>query len=128
MLIYCLLTPAALGKEGEEGDHVTDFGNDSFVLFMCTESNQSDVYFLFLSFYTESYNQTEGKEERERDGGGGKEGTGGKVKGVGICTVNPTDGHRLEDGEKQQAGSTAGEMVVDLKHIQTPLHREKKDN
>lgn len=48
----------------------------------------------------------------------------GKVRGVGTCTVNPADGHRLEDGEKQQAGSTAGEMVIDLEHIQTTLHRQ----
>lgn len=44
-------------------------------------------------------------------------------RGVRICTVNPADGHRLADGEQQQAGSTAGEVVVDLEHIQATLHR-----
>lgn len=46
-----------------------------------------------------------------------------KKRGVEMCTVDPADGQRLEDGEKQQAGSTAGEMVIDLEHIQTTLHR-----
>lgn len=45
----------------------------------------------------------------------------------GIRTVNPSDGQRLEDGEEQQAGSTAGEMVIDLEHVQTSLrHRGNK--
>lgn len=43
-----------------------------------------------------------------------------------IRTVDPADGQRLEDGEEQQAGSTAGEMVIDLEHIQTTLHRGEK--
>lgn len=46
-----------------------------------------------------------------------------KKRGVEMCTVDPADGQRLEDGEKQQAGSTAGEMVVDLEHIEPTLHR-----
>lgn len=45
---------------------------------------------------------------------------------VGICTVDPADGQRLEDGEKQQTGSTAGEMVIDLEHIQTTLHHTEE--
>lgn len=39
-----------------------------------------------------------------------------------IRTIDPADGQRLEDGEEQQAGSTAGEVVVYLEHIQTSLH------
>lgn len=75
----------------------------------------------------------EGKERIGKEGKGIRKGGGeskrkkrkkGKVRGgVGICTVDPADGQRLEDGEKQQAGSTAGEMVIDLEHIQTTLHR-----
>lgn len=38
-----------------------------------------------------------------------------------IHTVDPADSQRLEDGEKQQAGSTAGEVVIDLEHIETTL-------
>lgn len=40
-------------------------------------------------------------------------------------TIKPANGHRLENGEKQQAGSTAGEVVIDLKHIETTLHRQE---
>lgn len=46
----------------------------------------------------------------------------GRKKGAEIHTIHPADGQRLEDGEEQQAGSTAGEMVIDLEHIQTTLH------
>lgn len=38
-----------------------------------------------------------------------------------IRTVDPANSQRLEDGEKQQAGSTAGEVVIDLEHIETTL-------
>lgn len=40
-----------------------------------------------------------------------------------MCTVKPADGHRLEDGEKQQAGSAAREMVVDLEHVEATLQK-----
>lgn len=55
----------------------------------------------------------EGKKEwwlgHESRGGGG--------------TVDPADGHRLEDGEEQQAGSTAREVVVDLENVEAALQR-----
>lgn len=41
-----------------------------------------------------------------------------------MCTIKPADGHRLEDGEKQQAGSAAWEMVIDLEHVETTLQKE----
>lgn len=44
---------------------------------------------------------------------------------VGLCTINPADGHRLEDGKKQQAGPAAGVVIIDLKHVDTTLHRGK---
>lgn len=53
---------------------------------------------------------------RRKGNEGGKERRGDEV-----CTVDPADGERLEDGEQQQAGSAAGVMVVDLEHVQTPL-------
>lgn len=40
-----------------------------------------------------------------------------------MCTVKPADGHRLEDGEKQQAGSAAREMVVDLENVEATLQK-----
>lgn len=38
-----------------------------------------------------------------------------------VRTVDPADGQRLEDGEEQQAGSAAGEVVIDLEDVQTTL-------
>lgn len=38
-----------------------------------------------------------------------------------VHTVDPADGQRLEDGEEQQAGSAAGEVVIDLEDVQTTL-------
>lgn len=40
-------------------------------------------------------------------------------------TIKPANGHGLENGEKQQAGSTAGVVVIDLKHIETTLHPQE---
>lgn len=49
---------------------------------------------------------------------------GGKSDTEGFRTVHPADSQRLEDGEQQQAGSTAGKVVVDLEHVEPPLHRK----
>lgn len=43
-------------------------------------------------------------------------------------SVDPADGYRLEDGEEQQAGSTAGEMVIYLEHIQTTWRDHDQSN
>lgn len=42
---------------------------------------------------------------------------------VGFCTINPADGHGLEDGQEQQAGPAAGVVIIDLKHVDTTLDR-----
>ena len=39
-------------------------------------------------------------------------------------TVNPAHGHRLEDGQEQQTGPTAGVVVIDLEHEETTLPKE----
>lgn len=49
-----------------------------------------------------------------------------EVRSVGICTVNPADGHRLEDGQEQQAGPAAGVVIIDLKHVDPTLDRMEK--
>lgn len=38
-------------------------------------------------------------------------------------TVDPADSHRLEDGEQQQTGSAAREVVVDLEDVEAALQR-----
>lgn len=60
------------------------------------------------------------KRGQKRDRRGGKDTSERKA---GLRTVDPADGQRLEDGQKQQAGSAAGEVVVDLEDVQTPLRR-----
>lgn len=45
---------------------------------------------------------------------------------MGLCTIYPADGHRLEDGQEQQAGSAAGVVIIDLKHVDTTLDRGEK--
>lgn len=46
-----------------------------------------------------------------------------KVREVGICTINPADGHRLENGQEQQTGTAARVVIIDLKHVDSPLDR-----
>lgn len=54
-----------------------------------------------------------------------KEKEGREIKGIRMHTIKPANGHGLENGEKQQAGSTAGVVVIDLKHIETTLHPQE---
>lgn len=51
-----------------------------------------------------------------------------KVRSIGICTINPTDGHRLENGQEQQTGPAAGVVIIDLKHVDTSLNRWGKSH
>lgn len=70
-----------------------------------------------------SYCPTDGDYSQDRGEKKKKEKKEEEMRGDGIHTVDPADGYRLEDGEEQQAGSTTGEMVIYLEHIQTTLHR-----